>query len=123
MIKKNSPIKLPTIGNLPPNLWLLLKKISIIEEVPLSELLSLIKSHQKIEAPLDKIIAIFCAHYFAQASTLQGHYAAGHGFESISQTVKTVFEVVTLTHPGIVFQRLVENKELLSEAREPFISS
>jgi hypothetical protein len=75
---------LSIIHKLNPNLLLLLKKVALIERLSLSSLIDQISMQITPTMSIESCISMFCAAYFAQATTLQGHQAAGHGNGSVS---------------------------------------
>ncbi len=85
------------LSKLHPNLQLLLKKISVIERIEMHALTAQIDSHRKKNMRLDTAIGIFCASYFAQASTPHGHEAARHG--QGHESIKCISDSLTLNQP------------------------
>ena len=81
-----------TLTRLHPNLLLLLQRVCTIEHMSLHDLIEQINLHRASKMRLDTAIGVFCANYFAQSSTLQGHEAARHGqgpdsIRSVSESI------------------------------------
>jgi hypothetical protein len=65
--------------NLHPCLKILIRSICENEKLDVDRLIEAISKYSSKKHIIDNSIAIFCAIYFAQSSTSQGHQAARHG--------------------------------------------
>ena len=100
-----------------PGLLLLLKKICIIERLTPLDVVSLVVSPEN-RLPLDYSIGLFCANYFAQACTLQGHEAARHGEGRAS--IKTVSKSMEVNAKRYDLALNIANDCRISEDYEPY---
>lgn len=100
------------------NLRFLLRKISLIEKIDVDDIVSMISSEKSDKIPLSEAIAVFCANYFSQASTLLGHDLAGHGQGNCSIT--NVFKCVGTNNRNFEYSFILTNEIKLIEDRVPF---
>ena len=102
-----------TINQLHTTLILLLKRICVIEDITMTQLVTKINSCRPEETSLHIFASLFCASYFAQSSTLQGHKAARHGKGKF--IIKTARDCNTANHKRYDLSLLMPNDSLLSE--------
>ena len=116
MTVENIPYE--TINKLHPNLLLLLRKICVIERTTINDLVLKICTYSRDKTSLEITISFFCANYFAQSSTLQGHKAARHGQNRF--TIKTVSDAIQINKKRYDLSLLVPNDSLISEDIEKY---
>lgn len=110
MVDRSAPAK--RIEPLPPNLLLLLRRIGVVEEMPVTKLLDFLARHNEDNLPMEQLISMFCANYFAQAATLVGHAAANHG--QGQATIKDVMGSLKMNTRRYELAVLCRNEERIS---------
>ena len=109
----DNPISYEIINNLHPTLILLLTKICIVEKVSMADLVTMIDQCRSKTMSFHAFSSLFCANYFAQSSTLQGHKAARHGAgKFIARTAK---ECIHINHKRYDLSLIMTNNSVLSE--------